>query len=107
MTLPSFNRFAFSSDPVSRQEMEAFQTFLEEMIEPLLNYPGNDIRILPEIDFNLGLQQEIRHGLGRKPIGWRAIKKDEDRRTWNYKEPDDQFLYLQAFSGHKLVIEVF
>ena len=106
MTLPSFNRFAFGRDPVTRADMEAFIEFLEEMLGPLLDNPANDTNFIGDVQLGTG-GRAISHQLGRQLLGWKLTRLDTDANVWESQPPDNTFLYLQASTDCTVSIEVF
>ena len=106
MTLSSYNRYRFETDPTERRDMEAFQEFLEEMLGPLLDNDANDNNFLREISLTT-TETVVRHQLGRQLLGWKLIRKDANADVWESQAPDEAFLYLQATADVTVSIEVF
>ena len=105
MTLPSFSRFRAGRE-LKPEDFERFQDRLEEMLNPLLNNPGNDSARLEDVEIAMTMTS-IPHKLGRTPRGWRIVRINAGVTVWESQDPGENFLYLQASGAVTVTLEVF
>jgi len=56
----------------------------------ITNVPQMDGVLVKAICLKAGVSNEIRHKLGRKPLGWTIVRKRQDSRIWDLQDTNPQ-----------------
>lgn len=68
------------------REVNQLQENIEQFVKPIQNCPLIDGVLVRDICLVAGEVNEIKHKLGRKPIGWLITRKRADSRIWDLQD---------------------
>ena len=68
------------------RELKQLQENIEQFVKPIQNCPIIDGVLIRDLCLEAGVSNEVRHKLGRKPIGWIITRKRQDSRIWDLND---------------------
>ena len=68
------------------KEAQKFQQNVENTIEPIIRKEIIDGVLVKDVCLEPGTSNEVKHGLGRKPLGWIVVRKRADARIWDVQD---------------------
>lgn len=66
------------------------QNNIEQVLTPILRSPIIDGVLMTELCLTAGVSNEVKHKLGRKPLGWIVVRKRKDSRIWDLQDTNPQ-----------------
>ncbi len=67
-------------------ESQKLQQNVENAIEPIIRKEIIDGVLLTKVCLDPGISNEVKHGLGRAPLGWMIVRKRADARIWDVQD---------------------
>lgn len=70
----------------SSREVEKLQQNIENAINPIINKQIIDGILLKKVCLQPGISNEVKHSLGRVPLGWLVVRKRADSNIWDVQD---------------------
>lgn len=71
---------------VSDPELQKVQQNIENAIAPIIRKEIVDGLLLKDVCLEPGVANEVKHSLGRAPLGWIVVRKRADARIWDVQD---------------------
>lgn len=68
------------------KDVARLQENVQNAIEPIISKALIDGVLLKNVCLDPGVATEVKHGLGRAPLGWIIVRKREDARVWDVQD---------------------
>jgi hypothetical protein len=68
------------------KDLQKVQQNVENTIEPIIRKEIVDGVLLKKVCLEPGVSNEVKHSLGRKPLGWIVVRKRADARIWDVQD---------------------
>ena len=68
------------------KDLQKVQQNVENAIEPIIRKEIIDGVLLTKVCLEPGISNEVKHGLGREPLGWIVVRKRADARIWDVQD---------------------
>lgn len=81
---------AFKKIDAKDREVKQVQENVEQFAKYVLNFTPLDGVLVKDICLEAGVSNEIKHKLGRKPLGWFIVRKRADSRIWDLQDTNPQ-----------------
>ncbi len=67
-------------------ELQKVQQNVENAISPIIRKEIIDGVLLRDVCLEPSISNEVKHSLGRKPLGWTIVRKRADARIWDVQD---------------------
>lgn len=74
----------------SDKDLNQVQENVEQFSKYVLNFTPLDGVLIKDVCLQAGVSNEIKHKLGRKPLGWFIVRKRQDARIWDLQDTNPQ-----------------
>lgn len=76
----------FKKTGAKDKELQKVQQNIENAIAPIIRKEIVDGVLLKNVCLDPGVSNEVKHGLGRIPLGWIIVRKRADSRIWDIQD---------------------
>jgi GTP:adenosylcobinamide-phosphate guanylyltransferase len=88
-------------------DINKLQDSITDSLDPLLKKAHLDSQIITSIVLTQGTINQVKHLLGRIPIGYNIVNQYAQADIWNAQKSDNNFIYLMTSSNCTVDFEVF